>query len=216
MPLLKGAIHGQGTSQRQGTSQGTPQGSGREFQTYPSQGSGSGSGPRNKWVDLDHQLLPPYHVTWSTALDHVTKDEKGVKSQRMNAGYRFPEPVYLANWLALRPLWLGRIANQPHLPSLAEGLACLSEQYSAAATPSTATSSTAISNVINGTQSAAVQFFGEHLADMGTASTWAGDISINFRGNTSSLPLLQTLPALIQGILWELAELSFRYDLLAP
>ncbi|KAF9231538.1 hypothetical protein BU15DRAFT_14961, partial [Melanogaster broomeanus] len=96
---------------------------------YPSQGSGSGSGPRNKWVDLDHQLLPPRHVTWSTALDRATKDEKVVKSQRMNAGYRFPEPAvfavvlasdsrkrYLANWLALRPLWLGRIANQPHLP----------------------------------------------------------------------------------------------------
>ncbi|KAF9234577.1 hypothetical protein BU15DRAFT_65573 [Melanogaster broomeanus] len=195
----------------------------------PSQGSGSGSGPRNKWVDLDHQLLPPHHVTWSTALDHVTKDEKGVKSQRMNAGYRFPEPVvfavvlvsdsrkqYLANWLALRPLWLGRIANQPHLPVPGPKVwhAFLNSTL-AAATPSTATSSTAIITLSMECKSAAVQFFGEHLADMGTASTWAGDISINFRGNTIKLATLADPPLqLIQGILWELAELSFRYDLL--
>ncbi|KAF9233288.1 hypothetical protein BU15DRAFT_80267 [Melanogaster broomeanus] len=141
---------------------------------YPSQGSGSGSGPRNKW------------------------DEKVVKSQRMNAGYRFPEPVvfavvlasdsrkrYLANWLALRPLWLGRIANQPHLPVPGPKVwRAFLNSTPAATTPSTATSSTAVVTLSMEHKSAAVQFFGATLQ-------------------------------LIQGILWELAELSFRYDLLA-
>ncbi|KIJ59574.1 hypothetical protein HYDPIDRAFT_33102 [Hydnomerulius pinastri MD-312] len=59
--------------------------------------------------------------------------------------------------------------------------------------------------------------FGGALGDVPAgASTWAGDRTVGFRGTAVQISSLAdpSLP-LVRAILWELAELSFRSDLLA-
>ncbi|KIJ10631.1 hypothetical protein PAXINDRAFT_16399 [Paxillus involutus ATCC 200175] len=132
--------------------------------------SGSGSGQCDKWVDLEHQLLPPRHVAWSAAMESVVKSKKAIRPRVMDVGYQFPEPAvfatvlasdsqkrYLTNWLALRPLWLGCIANQPHLPTPGLKVWCAFLN----STPSTAivSSSTAVTSFSDEVKRAAMQLF---------------------------------------------------------
>ncbi|KAF9236949.1 hypothetical protein BU15DRAFT_49390, partial [Melanogaster broomeanus] len=144
----------------------------------------------------------------------------------MNTGYHFPEPAvfavvlvsetrkrYLANWLALRPLWLGRIANQPHLPVPGPKVwrAFLNSTPSAVTSPSRSS----VTTFSGGAKQDVVEFFEDNLLEMGMASTWAGDVSVDFRGKIIKITSLADPPLdLVHSILWELAELSLRYDLL--
>ncbi|KIJ08528.1 hypothetical protein PAXINDRAFT_18355 [Paxillus involutus ATCC 200175] len=59
-------------------------------------------------------------------------------------------------------------------------------------------------------------FFANALGDMPDgASTWAGDATVGFRGTAVQIASLADPPLpLVHAVLWELAELSFRSDLL--
>ncbi|KIJ09200.1 hypothetical protein PAXINDRAFT_17696 [Paxillus involutus ATCC 200175] len=69
---------------------------------------------RDRWVEVNHSLLPPKQNGWAAALQKASRDETRVTHQ-LPAGYRYPEPTvfanvgapasrkrYLTNWLALR------------------------------------------------------------------------------------------------------------------
>jgi hypothetical protein len=59
-------------------------------------------------------------------------------------------------------------------------------------------------------------FFADALGDVPDgASTWAGDVTVGFRGTAVQIASLADPPLpLVHAVLWELAELSFQSDLL--
>ncbi|KIJ12673.1 hypothetical protein PAXINDRAFT_14435 [Paxillus involutus ATCC 200175] len=142
---------------------------------------------RDRWIEVDHSLLPPKQNGWAAVLQKASRDETHV-THWLPAGYRYPELTvfanvgapasrkrYLANWLALRPTCqLG----------------------------DTTTTTRA------GVKKAEAQaFFADALGDVPDgASMWAGDTTI--------VSLADPPLPLVHAILWELAELLFRSDLL--
>lgn len=175
---------------------------------------------RDRWVEVDHSLLPPKQNGWAAALQKASRDETRV-THRLPAGYRYPEPTvfanvgapasrkrYLANWLALRPTWLARIAAEPTvLPTPPMWRMFLNSQ------PGDTTSTTRA----GAKKAEARAFFADALGDVPDgASTWAGDATVGFRGTAVQIASLADPPLpLVHAVLWELAELSFRSDLLA-
>lgn len=170
---------------------------------------------------MDHPLLPPRHLTWAESLATGAPVGKKALSNALTAGYRFPEPAllvtaqspetwqrYLANWLVLRPLWLGIVAERDHMPSPApkEWRAFLNSRpqdfQEASATTRTAE-----------TRKAALNFFGDLLPNIGQGTSWAQTGTVSFRGTTVDLTT-DIPPIFVQSVLWELAEVSFRADLL--
>ncbi|KIJ14167.1 hypothetical protein PAXINDRAFT_13080 [Paxillus involutus ATCC 200175] len=152
---------------------------------------------RDRWVEVDHALLPPKKNGWVAALQKASRDQTRVTNQ-LPAGYRYPEPMvfanvgapasrkrYLANWLALRP------ACQP--------------------------GDTASTTKAGIKMAEARAFFADALGDVPDgASTWAGDATVGFRGTAVQIASLADPPLpLVHAVLWELAELSFQPDLLA-
>ncbi|KIJ10416.1 hypothetical protein PAXINDRAFT_16571 [Paxillus involutus ATCC 200175] len=175
---------------------------------------------RDRWVEVDHSLLPPKQNGWAAALQKASRDETRV-THRLPAGYRYPEPTvfanvgapasrkwYLANWLALCPTWLARITAKPTvLPTPPMWRMFLNSQ------PGDTTSTTRA-----GAKKVEAQaFFADALGDVPDgASTWAGDATVGFRGTAVQIASLADPPLpLVHAVLWELAELSFRSDLLA-
>src|SRR5437588_3961883 len=82
---------------------------------------------RDKWKDPEMPYLPPPNLHWEAAMKIAIKDQSRVHTPYViDRGYRFPEPalllgpklperlqLYLANWLATRPLWIGRVDHDP-------------------------------------------------------------------------------------------------------
>jgi hypothetical protein len=176
---------------------------------------------RDRWVEVDHSLLPPKQNGWAAALQKASRDETRV-THRLPAGYRYPEPTvfanvgapasrkwYLANWLALRPTWLACIAAEPTVLPTPPPMwrMFLNSQ------PGDTTSTTRA----GAKKAEARAFFADALGDVPDgASTWAGDATVGFRGTTVQIASLADPPLpLVHAVLWELAELSFRSDLLA-
>ncbi|KAF8833823.1 hypothetical protein BDN67DRAFT_985768 [Paxillus ammoniavirescens] len=175
---------------------------------------------RDRWVEVDHSLLPPKQNGWVSVLQKASRDEKCVTHQ-LAPGYRYPEPTvfanvgapasrkrYLTNWLALCPVWFVCIATEPTvLPTPPMWCSFLNSQPGDAASTTKA-----------GIKKAEAQaFFADPLGDMPDgASTWAGDATVGFHGTAVQIVSLADPPLpLIHAILWELAELSFWSDLLA-
>ncbi|KIJ07304.1 hypothetical protein PAXINDRAFT_19499 [Paxillus involutus ATCC 200175] len=161
---------------------------------------------RDRWVEVNHSLLPLKQNGWAAALQKASRDETRV-THRLPAGYRYPEPTvfanvgapasrkrYLANWLASCPTWLARITAKPTvLPTPPMWRMFLNSQ------PGDTTSTTRA----GAKKVEARAFFADALGDMPDgASTWAASLA------DPPLPLAH-------AVLWELAELSFRSDLLA-
>ncbi|KIJ64155.1 hypothetical protein HYDPIDRAFT_29045 [Hydnomerulius pinastri MD-312] len=163
---------------------------------------GQGSQSRDKWADLDHPKIP-----------------------LMPSGYRFPEPAvftnvssadslkrHLANWLALRPFWVGRIAQNPdHNIGPKIWQAFLNSSPNDTTPPEADTRAAKL-------KKAARDMFGDTLGNNMSGATWAGNdgIDISFRGMMSRVShLANPPPVFMQAILWELHQLHFRYDLIA-
>ncbi|KAF8833717.1 hypothetical protein BDN67DRAFT_1017251 [Paxillus ammoniavirescens] len=175
---------------------------------------------RDRWVEVDHSLLPPKQNGWASALQKASRDEKHVTHQ-LAPGYRYPEPTvfanvgapashkrYLANWLALRPAWFAHITAKPTvLPTPPMWCSFLNSQLGDAASTTKAGIKKTEARV----------FFANALGDVPDgASTWAGDATVGFCGTTVQIASLADPPLpLVHTILWELAELSFWLDLLA-
>ncbi|KAG1747790.1 uncharacterized protein EDB91DRAFT_1048453, partial [Suillus paluster] len=77
---------------------------------------------RDKWEDLRCPENPKSIGFWNLAFQKADKDKGHVKEGLVDQGYRFPEPVllitptspeqkklFVANWLAARPLWISRV-----------------------------------------------------------------------------------------------------------
>ncbi|KAG2336521.1 hypothetical protein BDR05DRAFT_1001542 [Suillus weaverae] len=93
------------------------------IEAHPTQSGES----RDKWKDPETPFLPPPNLHWEGAMKIVNKDKSQVhKPHVIDRGYRFPEPalllgpklpeclqLYLANWLAARPLWIGQVDHDP-------------------------------------------------------------------------------------------------------
>ncbi|KAG6369034.1 hypothetical protein JVT61DRAFT_1959 [Boletus reticuloceps] len=176
---------------------------------------------RSKWIDLNHPLMPLRHILWVEALASAKSQKKDVSQAGMGAGYLFPEPAsfvtpqsadtrgrYLANWLVLRPLWLGTRKVPPPLPK--HWRAFLSSRPQDARNPSTGTHTGEI-------YKSALDFIGDILPDIAQGDTWSKDNKVSFRGTTVLLnPTTPALPdRLVQDVLWELSELCFRAELLS-
>jgi hypothetical protein len=176
---------------------------------------------RDKWVDLQHLLLPPRHPDWANALE---KGHKPLTPGIMGASYLLPEPAvftsvqspesrkwFFTNWLLLRPLWFGHVLANPSMvapsPKIWRGF--LNSKPSANASASSSTARTIA------VQSGVASFFGGLLPKLGDASTWAGDNTVTFQNHAIAISSLANSPPQVsQAILWELSELSFRFELL--
>ncbi|KIJ60415.1 hypothetical protein HYDPIDRAFT_170197 [Hydnomerulius pinastri MD-312] len=89
----------------------------------------SNSNPKsghNKWHDIELPEMPSQLSIWCNALQAVDKDPNRVKVRLVDHGYRFPEPpllitcseptwkkIFLANWLAVRPMWMSQVDHNP-------------------------------------------------------------------------------------------------------
>jgi hypothetical protein len=176
---------------------------------------------RDKWVDLQHLLLPPHHPDWANALE---KGGKPLTPRIMGAGYLLPEPAvfasvqspesrkqFFANWLLLCPLWFGHVLADPSMvppsPKIWRGF--LNSKLSA---NTSASSSMARTIAV---QSGVTSFFGGLLPELGDASTWAGDNTVTFQNHAITISSLANPPLQVsQAILWELSERSFHFELL--
>ncbi|KIJ09751.1 hypothetical protein PAXINDRAFT_17186 [Paxillus involutus ATCC 200175] len=175
---------------------------------------------RDRWVEVNHSLLPLKQNGWAAALQKASRDETRV-THRLPAGYRYPEPTvfanvgapasrkwYLANWLASRPTWLAYIAAKPTvLPTPPPMWRMFLNSQPGDTTSTTRAGAKKVE---------ARAFFADALGDVPDgASTWAGDMTVGFRGTAVQIVSLADPPLpLAHTVLWELAELSFRSDLL--
>ncbi|KIJ58686.1 hypothetical protein HYDPIDRAFT_33928, partial [Hydnomerulius pinastri MD-312] len=119
---------------------------------------------------------------------------------------------YLANWLAIRPAWIARVTSDPAtVPPTPNDWRLFLNSVPADSLP-LLPSQKQTASAVNKRET--LQRFSAALPTDITGSTWAGNDTIKFRDQTprvfSAFPIIIT-----QGILWELSELSFRYDLLA-
>jgi hypothetical protein len=160
----------------------------------------------------------------------AVKDQSRVHTPYiLDRGYRFPEPAlllgpklperlqaYLANWLACRPLWIGRVDHDPprtyptpqlwrdflgSVPSV-QPLSSKGKDHDRKGPTAT-----------EKRKGVMRELFGDDLLES------QGDIFspqgiVEFRGEQISATSLATPPALLaQKITWELFELGFRYEL---
>jgi hypothetical protein len=184
---------------------------------------------RNKWEELCCPENPESIGLWTSAFQKADKATDRVKKGLVDRGYRFPEPallitpssperkkLFIANWLAARPLWISRVDHNPpeNFPSpqlWREFLnSCPSGESSTRASSSTTGPTQAATR-----KQAAKDLFGEDLLDA-QGTTWAIKDNLEWRNMTISVASLSNPPPrLMRCMLWELYELSFRYELLA-
>lgn len=171
---------------------------------------------------MDHPLLPPRHAIWAEALATGAPVGKKPAADGLGAGYRFPEPAllvtaqlpetrkrYLANWLVLRPLWVGVIAecNSMASPVPKEWRAFLNSH------PQVLQGSSATTRTAE-TYKAALGFFGDLLPSIQEGTSWAENNTVSFRGTAVNLAAGDVPAHFVQAVVWELAEVSFRADLM--
>ncbi|KIJ65265.1 hypothetical protein HYDPIDRAFT_27983 [Hydnomerulius pinastri MD-312] len=185
---------------------------------------------RDKWDVLQHALLPPRISFWAHALQWVKKlVEKGDIAPSTNlmpgqGALRFPDLAgfmtilspdsarqNLANWLAIWTAWIARVVQDPAMcpPSLRDWHLFLNSTPADILPPPPSQKETTSAAV----KREAVKVFGEVLPTIESGSTWAGDDTVKFQEHTAHV--FTTFPILVtQSVLWELADLSFQYDLL--
>lgn len=170
--------------------------------------------------------MPPRDQGWSTALKLCGRKAKveSVPSIRMLCGYRFPEPAlfvsvkspdsrkrYLTNWLTLRRSWIARVESERNLT--APGPKVWRTFLNSSAADSIPQNS---KTKAGGLRVEAEQFFAQYIPARASGTSSAGNDDVSFRGVSIAPDTLTEPPVtFMQGILWELAELNFRYDLRA-
>ncbi|KAG1840419.1 hypothetical protein C8R48DRAFT_781765 [Suillus tomentosus] len=151
---------------------------------------------RNKWEELHCPENPESISFWTSAFQKADKATDRVKKGLVDPGYRFPEPALL-----ITPSLPERKNRVDHDPP---------EKF-----PSPQLWCEFLNSSPSGPTQAAKDLFGEHLLDA-QGTTWAIKDSLEWRNMTISVASLSNPPPrLMCCILWELYELSFRYELLA-
>lgn len=158
-------------------------------------------------------------------MKYANKDTSRLNVGLVDRGYRFPDPpmlissdnpsrkqIFLANWLAARPLWMSRVDHDPptKFPSPQ-----MWRDFLISIPVEDLHSKQAASDTRAATRKqAARDLFGENVV-VKTREWRTGD-TISWRGMQISIESLADPPVLLaKRILWELYELNFRYELYA-
>ncbi|KAG1877496.1 hypothetical protein F4604DRAFT_1924138 [Suillus subluteus] len=182
---------------------------------------------RDKWCDVAHPFMPNINTFFESAMSHAEKDLSRVKPTRarMDEGYRLPDPglfvnvlssqslkKYLANWLACRESWLKHVYMSP--PSPLPRSQSWRDLLIMQPTPQPSSSSGQMPSGKTGKSKAKLDvFFGDELSLL--RQFWTGSQMLQWRGQKIEAAMLENPPHhLIQQIIYEICEQSFRYDLL--
>ncbi|KAG2134060.1 uncharacterized protein EDB93DRAFT_1254669 [Suillus bovinus] len=182
----------------------------------------------DKWSNVAHPFMPNINTFFAWAMTHAEKDLSRVKPThaRMDEGYRLPDPglfvnilssqslkKYLANWLACCESWLRHVYMSPPslLPRSQSWRDLLIMQPT---TPQPSSSSGQMPSGKTGKSKAKLDlFFGDELSLL--RQFWTGSQMLQWRGQKIEAAILENPPhRLIQQIIYEICEQSFRYDLL--
>ncbi|KAG1723253.1 uncharacterized protein EDB91DRAFT_1087878 [Suillus paluster] len=180
----------------------------------PSQGQQNKKARKIALSQLMKMKNPESIGFWHLAFQKADKDKGCIKQGLVDQGYWFPEPallitpmlleqkkLFVANWLAARPLWISHVNHNPpeKFPPPQLWRDFLNSPTAAAKRK----------------QAAPQQIFSEDLLDA-DGSTWAIQATLVWRNETISVASLSDPPArLMRRILWELYELNFHYELQA-
>ena len=185
---------------------------------------------RDKWKDPETPYLPPPIVLWETAMKITIKDQSRVHTPYViDRGYRFPEPalllgpklperlqLYLANWLAARPLWIGRVDHDPPRAYPAPQLWRDFLGSAPSAQPQSSKGKESDTKSLTATEKgkrAMRDLFGDDLLET-QGDIFSPEGVVEFRGERVPIANLAAPPVLlVQKITWELFELGFRYEL---
>ncbi|KAG1816426.1 uncharacterized protein BJ212DRAFT_1299700 [Suillus subaureus] len=181
----------------------------------------------DKWADVVHPFMPSINTFFASAMSQAEKDLSWVKPThtRMDEGYRLPNPglffnilslqslkKYLANWLACHESWLKHVYVSPPspLPQSQNWRDLLIMQP----TPQPLSSSGQMPSGKTGKSKAKLgSFFRDELSLL--CQFWTGSQILQWRGQKIEAAMLENLlHHLIQEIIYEICEQSFRYDLL--
>ncbi|KAG1847704.1 hypothetical protein F4604DRAFT_1935748 [Suillus subluteus] len=182
----------------------------------------------DKWSDVAHPFMPNINTFFASAMTHAEKDLSRVKPThaRMDEGYRLPDPglfvnvlssqslkKYLANWLACCESWLRHVYMSPPSP-LPRSQSWHDLLIMQPTTPQPSSSSGQMPSGKTGKSKAKLDlFFGDELLLL--CQFWTGSQMLQWRGQKIEAAILENLPhRLIQQIIYEICEQSFRYDLL--
>ncbi|KAG1883465.1 hypothetical protein F4604DRAFT_1983247 [Suillus subluteus] len=182
---------------------------------------------RDKWCDMAHPFMPNINTFFESAMSHAEKDLSRVKPThaRMDEGYRLPDPglfvnvlssqslkKYLANWLACRESWLKHVYMSP--PSPLPRSQSWRDLLIMQPTPQPSSSSGQMPSGKTGKSKAKLDvFFGDELSLL--RQFWTGSQMLQWRGQKIEAAMLENPPHhLVQQIIYEICEQSFRYDLL--
>ncbi|KAG8217131.1 hypothetical protein J3R82DRAFT_5182, partial [Butyriboletus roseoflavus] len=153
----------------------------------------------------------------------MDKNPARIRSGMADSSYCFPEPALLitpsspqrwklfyANWLAACPLWISCIEHNPLCP--------LSVPQTWRDFLNSILSNIMAENIMTRSAQeklAAKMLFGDTLMHL-QEETWARQDSVLWWNQTIAITILEDPSThLIHSILWEIYELSFRYELLA-
>ncbi|KAG1855260.1 hypothetical protein F4604DRAFT_1685744 [Suillus subluteus] len=185
---------------------------------------------RNKWQDPDTPYLPLPNLHWEAAMKIALKDQSHIHTPYViDRGYRFPEPalllgpkvaerlqVYLANWLASRALWLGRVDHDPLCTYPTPQLWRDFLGSVPSAKPQSHMEKDPDRRGLTATEKRKQvmrELFGDDVLES-QGDVFSPDGVVEFRGEQFSVASLTNPSALLaQKVTWELFELGFRYEL---
>ncbi|KAG2104650.1 uncharacterized protein F5147DRAFT_579745, partial [Suillus discolor] len=185
---------------------------------------------RDKWQDPDTPYLPPPNLHWEAAMKIAIRDQSRIHTPYViDRGYRFPEPalligpklperlqIYLANWLASRVLWVGRVDHDPPRTYPTPQLWRDFLGSVPSAQPQSHQEKAPDRNGLTATEKRKQvmrELFGDDLLES-QGDVFSPDGVVEFRGEEISIGSLTNPSALLaQKVTWELFELGFRYEL---
>ncbi|KAG2073023.1 hypothetical protein BDR04DRAFT_1152637 [Suillus decipiens] len=207
------------------SSNSDPKGS-NSIEARPARPAQSGES-RDKWRDPDTPYLPPPNLHWEAAMKIAIRDQLRIHTPYLiDRGYRFSEPallispklpehlqIYLANWLASRALWVGRVNHNPPCTYPTPQLWCDFLGSVPSAQPQSHKADRKGLTATEKRKQVMWELFSNDLLESqgdvfltdGVVEFWGEEISISSLTNPSAL--------LAQKVTWELFELSFRYEL---
>ncbi|KAF9224594.1 hypothetical protein BS17DRAFT_766582 [Gyrodon lividus] len=179
--------------------------------------SSNAQGGWDKWQELDIPKMPPACSMWWKVMDLVDKHLSRVKFGLLAHGYCSPDPallltpqspghrrIYMANWLAICPLWISHVNHNP----LSKFLAPQLWRDFLNSIPS--------QEQLDSITSKLLLLFGEDIVTKTQGSTWVITDTVEWCGHQLTIESLANPPLhVMQGILWKLHELSFWYKVYA-
>lgn len=185
---------------------------------------------RDKWVDVDNDLVPPSIPIWTVALRAVDKDQNHIRPDlpQSEKGYAFPDPnslvghspevraKKLCTWLGLRPAvcaqsFVDAGRKPPFAPAAVwRSVMTVNSKTVLPACGSTAEKATKASKIKEAVQ----HLFGDELTARlqgGLAAVYWHETALQVQDDA----IVALDKRVVQEIIWELFEHNFRFELLA-